>query len=75
MFGASPGTAGTDAVIGVGPGSAEAGHLALQEGRELAEPTAVRLRCGHGGVAGGSPRIDNAQLTAFRTDALQVQPG
>jgi hypothetical protein len=74
-FNGAPGDVGSVAVIGLGPNAAAAGELVVHEGRALSAPTAIRLRCSHDASIPGTPHAESAQLTAVRTDNLQVQPG
>jgi len=76
VFGTETGTAPSVTRLGVEPGSSDAAALVVHEGRVLSGPTAVRLRCGHDAtLGGGTPRVDHAQLTAIRTESLDIQPG
>jgi hypothetical protein len=73
QFGGEDGSSRSVAYIGA---SADATVLTVQEGRVLTAAGPVRLRCGHDGtLGGGTPRIDHVQITATRTDSLDVQPG
>jgi hypothetical protein len=76
VFGAEDGSSHSVARIGNDAGSTDAALLAVQEGRALAAGEPVRLRCGHDStLGGGTPRVDHAQITATRTDGLDIQPG
>lgn len=75
-FAGKAGYAGTVARIGADTGGVLAGELAIHEGRVLSGPTPVRLTCGHDiNLPSGTPRIDHAQITATRTDNLDIQAG
>ena len=75
-FGGVAGKAGAVSRVGTDAPSAFAAPLIVHEGAVLAAETTIRLRCGHdGALGGGNPRLDHAQLTAVRTDALHIQAG
>ena len=76
VYGGEAGATAGLARIGLSADAALAGDITVQEGRVLAGPTLVRLRCSHVvGLPGGGPRFDYAQLTAIRTESLDIQPG
>lgn len=75
-FGATAGNANSVARVGADPGSSQAADLVVHEGHVLDGAAPVRLRCGHDiDLSSGTPRIDHAQITAVRTDGLDLQPG
>jgi hypothetical protein len=75
-FAGTSGTAASVARIGADTGGVLTGDLAIYEGRVLGAATTVRLRCGHdSNLPSGTPRIDHAQITATRTDNLEIQAG
>lgn len=75
-FGADAGAARSAGRVGTDAGASLAAVLTVHEGHVLSAPTAVRLRCGHDEtLPSGTPRVDHAQLTAIKTDKLEIQPG
>ena len=75
VVGSVPGPSRGIAHIGLNAGSTLAGAIVLHEAREVTGPAAIKLRCYHSGTLSGTPRFDWAQLTAIRTENLQVQSG
>ena len=76
MFGGDGGQAASVARVGLDAVGAAAAVLTVHEGRELAGPSSIRLRCGHDStLSGGVPRFDHAQITAIRTASLEIQGG
>jgi hypothetical protein len=72
----TPGNANAVARVGLDAFAAAASQLVVHQGVTLTAPSTIRLRCGHDvNLAAGNPRMDHAQLTAIRTDDLQIQPG
>lgn len=75
-FGGDSGRAAAVARVGLDAVGTAASVLSVQEGRELAAPTSIRLRCGHDiTLPSGVPRFDHAQITAIRTANLEIQAG
>jgi hypothetical protein len=74
-FNGADGAALSVARVGPDASADTAASLVVHEGRVLDGPTTVRLHCSHDEPLAepGNPRIDHAQVSAIRTDHLDIQ--
>jgi hypothetical protein len=74
-YGGAPGDVAAVLTLDPRASGTAAAPLVVHEGRVLNAPSAIRLRCEHDSNVPGAPLVESAQLSAIRTDNLQVQPG